>query len=252
MGVEASLYDRLGVPADADLGTLRAAYRRLALEHHPDHGGNSVVMAAINEAWFILSDGPRRDRYDAARRRAGQTASPTIASERRPPPSAAAPQPGAEASSEHRPGPPRFTDIRRRRQAWLGGLQLQIRRLGTQAGRSAVQTLLLKHHGAARHDYEDLVAPIVGVLLEDTEARVRAARGAGAAPLDLANGAALIGLHRYADRLLVAQARRLGDPASRIRTAQMLDRMWDTMAHEIPRELEVALGGNPRAARRIR
>ena len=34
--------------------------------------------------------------------------------------------------------------------------------------------------------------------------------------------------------------------------AEMVDRMWDTMAHEIPRPLEHALGDNPRAARRLR
>ena len=134
-----------------------------------------------------------------------------------------------------------------RRHAWIGGIQLQIRRLGTQAARSAVQTLLLRHPGIPRAEYEALVEPIVKYLLTDTEDRVRLARQAGASPLDLAIGAALLGLHSLAEDLCA----RCRTPESRLQ-GEMVDRMWDTMCHEIPRDLAQSLGGNPRISRRLR
>ena len=109
-----------------------------------------------------------------------------------------------------------------------------------------------------------LVAPIVDHLLDDTAERVRQARLAGAAPLDLAIGATLVGLHAFADELVDrwpasgpagpgGQAGQAGQArCQRLRAAEMINRMWDTMAHEVPHELAVALGGNPRAARRLR
>lgn len=55
---------------DATAAEIRSAYRRLAREHHPDARGGaaSAEMAAINEAWHVLSDPARRVRYDAALR----------------------------------------------------------------------------------------------------------------------------------------------------------------------------------------
>lgn len=42
---------RLGLPADASLDDVRAARRRLAKEHHPDHGGDPATMRAVNAAF---------------------------------------------------------------------------------------------------------------------------------------------------------------------------------------------------------
>lgn len=41
----------LGVPPNAPLDTVKAAYRKLAMSTHPDAGGNGELMAAINRAW---------------------------------------------------------------------------------------------------------------------------------------------------------------------------------------------------------
>jgi hypothetical protein len=41
----------LGVTQDASAETVRDVYRRLALEHHPDRGGNAERMAQINRAY---------------------------------------------------------------------------------------------------------------------------------------------------------------------------------------------------------
>ncbi len=74
----ATHYERLGVSPTASAAEIRAAYRRLARQHHPDARGgqHSTEMAAINEAWRVLSDPVRRVRYDAGLR-AGPGASPT-------------------------------------------------------------------------------------------------------------------------------------------------------------------------------
>jgi hypothetical protein len=269
------LYQRLGVDRDADLVTLRAAYRRLARLLHPDVAGpaaaDGVAMIDLNEAWWVLSDPQRRRAYDStlprptakvsstsettgraseATRRAsgttgraasnGQGKGPAATATSSPVGSAGFPPPASTAAS-----------VGARREAWLVSLRLQIRRLGTQAARSAVQTLAVRHRGVPRASYETLIDPVVTHLLSDTGERVRVARVAGAAPLDLAIGAALLGLRSYAATLM-ARAGRYGVTAETAATAEMVDRMWDTMAHEIPRELELALGGNPRAARRVR
>ena len=51
----------LGVPRSADVETLRAARRRLALDEHPDRGGSAARMQAINVAFdeamtLVLAD----------------------------------------------------------------------------------------------------------------------------------------------------------------------------------------------------
>jgi hypothetical protein len=62
-------YELLGVEPSADEATLRAAYRRLARQHHPDApGGDSAQMARVNDAWRVLSDADARRAYDASLR----------------------------------------------------------------------------------------------------------------------------------------------------------------------------------------
>jgi molecular chaperone DnaJ len=62
-------YERIGVSSDASHAQIRDAYRRKARQHHPDaHQGDSDQMAAINEAWRVLSDPGRRAMYDASLR----------------------------------------------------------------------------------------------------------------------------------------------------------------------------------------
>jgi hypothetical protein len=73
-------YEILGVAPSADEATLRAAYRRLARQHHPDApGGDSAQMAQVNDAWRVLSDPDARRAYDASLRPAAPPVSPAWA-----------------------------------------------------------------------------------------------------------------------------------------------------------------------------
>jgi curved DNA-binding protein CbpA len=67
--VHEDLYAVLGVKRGADQAEIRAAYRRLAQAHHPDHApgpGSQAEMVAINLAYAVLGDPERRRRYDAS------------------------------------------------------------------------------------------------------------------------------------------------------------------------------------------
>lgn len=64
-------YATLDVTKDADANTIRDAYRKLALIHHPDRNRNNPEaaekMKAVNEAYAVLSDPDKRRNYDAMR-----------------------------------------------------------------------------------------------------------------------------------------------------------------------------------------
>ena len=80
-----SHYTTLGVAPTASQSEIRAAYRRLALEHHPDRRGarGEERMARVNAAYAVL-DSPRArrsydydlrfGRFDGARRRGAEAA----------------------------------------------------------------------------------------------------------------------------------------------------------------------------------
>jgi DnaJ family protein A protein 2 len=59
-----SLYDILGVSKTADSSEIKIAYRNLALQHHPDKGGDSEKFKEINSAYEVLSDEGKRRHYD--------------------------------------------------------------------------------------------------------------------------------------------------------------------------------------------
>ncbi|KAG8694491.1 hypothetical protein FRC11_002160, partial [Ceratobasidium sp. 423] len=55
----------LGVSRDADEKTIKKAYRKASLKAHPDKGGSEAKMAAVNEAYEVLSKPELRARYDS-------------------------------------------------------------------------------------------------------------------------------------------------------------------------------------------
>ena len=60
-------YAVLGAERDDSRDEIERRYKRLAVEHHPDRGGDEEEMKAINEAWGVLKDDAARESYDAAR-----------------------------------------------------------------------------------------------------------------------------------------------------------------------------------------
>ena len=58
------LYATLGVDKSADDNTLKKAYRKMAVKHHPDKGGDEQKFKDISEAYDILSDSNKRKTYD--------------------------------------------------------------------------------------------------------------------------------------------------------------------------------------------
>lgn len=59
-------YSVLGVPSTATPEEVTTAYRSLAQAEHPDKGGSTDRMTAINLAFEMLSDPEFRARYDAS------------------------------------------------------------------------------------------------------------------------------------------------------------------------------------------
>ena len=57
-------YQSLGVDRTASIQQIKAAYRKMAMKHHPDRGGSHAGMVRINEAWHVLSDPELRIQYD--------------------------------------------------------------------------------------------------------------------------------------------------------------------------------------------
>lgn len=61
-----ALYERLGLKTDASSGEIKKAHRKLSKLYHPDMGTEKSVFdfRAVQEAYEVLSDPKRRDRYD--------------------------------------------------------------------------------------------------------------------------------------------------------------------------------------------
>src|SRR6516225_9858897 len=66
MDVPDNYYAILGVPLDADVDTLKRAYRQLARRYQPDLAGpeGAVQMKRINRAYDVLGDPEKRQKYD--------------------------------------------------------------------------------------------------------------------------------------------------------------------------------------------
>jgi DnaJ-class molecular chaperone len=75
---QADYYAALDVPETASPQEIKAAYRKLAFEYHPDRTGGKPEsadrMKAVNEAYAVLSDEGKRREYDTLRRQFGSAA----------------------------------------------------------------------------------------------------------------------------------------------------------------------------------
>ncbi len=57
-------YAILGVSKSASQDEIKAAFRKKAMEHHPDRGGNAEKFKEMNEAYQALGDAKTRAQYD--------------------------------------------------------------------------------------------------------------------------------------------------------------------------------------------
>lgn len=58
-------YEVLGIGKDASADEIKKAFRRKAIELHPDkEGGDEAKFKEVNEAYEVLKDQPKRQRYD--------------------------------------------------------------------------------------------------------------------------------------------------------------------------------------------
>ncbi|MBY4797700.1 DnaJ domain-containing protein [Collinsella sp. AGMB00827] len=59
-----NFYDILGVSKDASEDEIKKAFRKLAVKHHPDSGGDEQKFKEISEAYETLSNPDKRREYD--------------------------------------------------------------------------------------------------------------------------------------------------------------------------------------------
>ena len=61
-------YDTLGVPENASDQDIKKAYKKLAMQHHPDKGGDAKKFQQISEAYDSIKTQDKRQQYDQIRR----------------------------------------------------------------------------------------------------------------------------------------------------------------------------------------
>ena len=57
-------YSTLGVGKNATDDDIKKAYRKLAMKHHPDRGGDESTFKKISEAYDVLSDPQKKQIVD--------------------------------------------------------------------------------------------------------------------------------------------------------------------------------------------
>ena len=57
-------YEVLGVSKSASADEIKKSFRKKAVEHHPDRGGDEEKFKELNEAYEVLKDESKRKRYD--------------------------------------------------------------------------------------------------------------------------------------------------------------------------------------------
>lgn len=64
MATKRDYYEILGVNRNAGKEEIKKTYKKLALKHHPDKGGDAEKFKELSEAYAVLSDDDKRKQYD--------------------------------------------------------------------------------------------------------------------------------------------------------------------------------------------
>lgn len=64
MSTKRDYYEVLGVSKDASADEIKKAFRKAAIAHHPDRGGDEAKFKEVNEAYEVLKDPTKKQRYD--------------------------------------------------------------------------------------------------------------------------------------------------------------------------------------------
>ncbi len=64
MATKRDYYDILGIGKSASADEIKKAFRKAAISHHPDRGGDEAAFKEVNEAYEVLKDPSKRQRYD--------------------------------------------------------------------------------------------------------------------------------------------------------------------------------------------
>jgi DnaJ-domain-containing protein 1 len=59
-----TLYEDLGVDKEATADEIRKAYKKKAMQHHPDKDGDAIEFVKVAKAYEVLADPQRRAEYD--------------------------------------------------------------------------------------------------------------------------------------------------------------------------------------------
>ena len=61
-------YKILDIPETATAEEAKKAFKKAAVKHHPDRGGDKAKFQEINEAFQTLGDEKKKSQYDAYRK----------------------------------------------------------------------------------------------------------------------------------------------------------------------------------------
>ncbi len=159
-------YQVLGVHPNASGAEIKAAYRALVKQHHPDAGGDEHTILALNAAWEVLGDPQRRAQHDrlsapAPQRSAAQSA-------------AAASRAARKATAEAARGDGQLL-------AWLQQVYAPIDRLLAQV----INPFPAQLKALSADPYDDALMEVFCAFLEQSQSRlekVQTLYGALAAP----------------------------------------------------------------------
>jgi DnaJ domain len=73
--MEKDYYSILGAAKTASQEEIEHLYKRLAMRHHPDRGGDAEEMKAINEAYRVLGNAAKRRAYHSRQQQIDDTLS---------------------------------------------------------------------------------------------------------------------------------------------------------------------------------